>query len=148
MSEIVIDSCSDDWVPVGNVGVDMLPAWFVAGTVGSTPSLTIEAAFNGTRVVVIAVHVAGNVTPRSLVYLRLAEVVHSACKKLASRAPALDALPNIDQLARVAAIYALEYATWGNPRDAVASAFEMPRSTANRWIKKAAEAYSLTRRGA
>ena len=32
---------------------------------------------------------------------------------------------------------------WGKPRQAIMSAFELPRSTANHWIRKAREKYGL-----
>lgn len=41
----------------------------------------------------------------------------------------------------LASIYAFEHAAWGNPRQAVMGFWDLPRATANRWIRKARQLY-------
>lgn len=51
--------------------------------------------------------------------------------------------PTDEELLTLAQIYWREYIAWRKPRQAVMSTFELPRSTANAWIRKAREKYGL-----
>jgi hypothetical protein len=48
-----------------------------------------------------------------------------------------------EELLTVAQVYWFEYISWGSPRRRIMEMFDIPRSTANRWIRRARELYPL-----
>lgn len=145
---------SGERVPVGPEG-DTLPRWFNA-TYRNTndPGLTLQlrCRFPGERVVVDEVTVTGRdgrtISPRDMATVELGRAVLLATAMFAE--PTLgaahlderpDRRPTKEELCHVAAVYAFRYAAWGNPREAVMTIWQIPRSTANRWIRKARELF-------
>lgn len=88
------------------------------------------------------------VTPEDMTLLQLGQVVHAVTMK-AMRGVAMrggrkhDGPPTDDELLMLARMYWQEYVAWGKPRQFVMSMFELPRSTANSWIRKARERHGL-----
>lgn len=138
---------------------DTLPARFTAQVDYTEHPLrvTFAASFDGTgRVKVSSVVVersdGESVTPEDMTGLQLAEVVGLAVRETIDHAPGVtarveigrpDGPPDEDDLRLLARLYWLSYVTWGQPRQAVMLAFDLPRTTANRWIRKAREHYAL-----
>ena len=84
--------------------------------------------------------------------MRLGELIEWAC--LTIYRGAVPAMPagyegktgrglTDDELRRLAAIYWFHHVIRGNPRQAVMNALGLPRTTANRWIRRAREMYGL-----
>jgi len=148
-------------VPFGPFG-DWLPSRFT-GTIWDYAErplrVTISASFDGTgRVKVDSVAVertdGESVTPEDMARLQLAAVVSSIVWDATVHGPGVIAgwgrdparagmPPSDDELRRLARMYWQEYVSWGNPRRQVMSWFDVPRSTANRWIRKARDLYGL-----
>ncbi|MFR9803152.1 hypothetical protein ACL02T_12715 [Pseudonocardia sp. RS010] len=110
--------------------------------------VALDCAFEGDRIEVRRFEMVGTprprpITPRDLAGVDLGRIVHRAGAKAATpqivmeRRPGRRATP--DELRRVAEAYATQYAIWGSPRQWVMEAWELPRSTANRWIRRARE---------
>lgn len=144
-------------VPYGPCG-DTLPARF-RGTVNYAARpvrVRLTAAFDGAeRVRVESVSVertdGNSVTPQDMARLQLAQVVGTCCFDATKHGPGVVAAggrkrsgpPSDDELRVLARMYWFEYVSWGSPRRAVMSRFELPRSTANYWIRRAGELYGL-----
>lgn len=89
------------------------------------------------------------ITPRDLTRVQLAEIVQLAGGALAQpghgahvgRRPGRKPTPH--ELKLLASVYWFHYVIWGSPRQAVMKLWDIPRSTANRWIRQAAELYPM-----
>jgi hypothetical protein len=150
------------FVPFGPGG-EALPERFTAFVADYREPLTVElaAAFDGLGPVtldVVAVHRNDglSVTPANVARLQIARAVHTAALHAMTFGPGLRYVagryrakrvaggpPAGDDLLLLARIYWAEYVSWGQPRQAVMAAFGVPRTTANRWIKRAAAEYRL-----
>lgn len=145
------------WVPYGPGG-DRLPARFAAVVDYAERPLRarIRASFDGVgRVHADVVSVertdGESITPEDMTDLVLASVMGSVVDKATKRGRGTYAgggrtesgPPTDAELLKLARMYWFEYISWGQPRRAVMSAFELPRSSANRWIRKARELYGL-----
>jgi hypothetical protein len=147
-----------DWaserIPVGPEG-DTLPRWFNAAYRNlEDPDLTLHlrCRFPGERVVVDEVTLKGangrTITPRDMATMEVGRAVLLAAGMFAEPGKGAchlddrpDRRPTKDELRHVAAIYAFSHASWGKPREAVMRVWQIPRSTANRWIRKARELF-------
>lgn len=155
----------DRWALVGDatasgprVGIgpenDTLPTSFSATYTNTEEPLELELScrWGGERVVVDEVVVRGRdgrpVTPRDMAAVELGRAVYLATAMFAE--PAQGALnsedrsnrrPTPDELRHLAAVYAMQFAAWGRPRQRVMEIWNLPRSTANSWIRKARELY-------
>jgi hypothetical protein len=145
-------------VPFGPAG-DTLPARFTAQVDYTEHPLrvTFRASFDGTgRVKVSSVVVdradGESVTPEDMTGLQLAQVVGIAVRDAIDYAPGVTSRvelfrqpggPSDDDLRLLARLYWLAYVTWGQPRRDIMLAFDLPRSTANHWIRKAREWHEL-----
>jgi hypothetical protein len=140
---------------------DRLPARFaaVADYTARPLRVVLDMSFDGTdRVKVDAVMVkrtdGQSVTPEDMTALQLAQVVRSVVEEATERGPGVFRRgeifgpertdgPSDEELRLLARMYWYEYVSWGTPRQAVMSGFNVPRSTANRWIRKARDRYGL-----
>lgn len=142
-------------IPIGTAG-DSLPSAFTAMITYPDDQLkvTLRASFAGDRVAVRSVTIEPTegietVAPRSLTRLQLASVVQAACLTLVKPGYGLPgdrkgaAQVIFDRVDRVAALYAYAYASWGDPRKAVATELGLPRTTVTRWIHRAAERHTI-----
>jgi hypothetical protein len=147
-------------LPFGPLG-DRLPARFTAQVDHPTypirMRLTLTYAGGTDRVRVESVTVertdGESVTPEDTTRLQLARVVNNAVYNEAAKRPGAgpfwgfgrshDGPPDDDELRLLARTYWLEYVSWGKPRQVIMAHFGLPRTTANRWIKKAAGLYGL-----
>jgi hypothetical protein len=147
-------------VPYGPGG-DRLPALFNAVVEYTERPLqvTIKATFDGVHKVhaqVVAVERTdgASVTPQDMAATQLGAVMASAVWA-ASRGPRGPVIgtearepgragPLTDnELLALARRYWFEFISWGKPRQTVMSVFDLPRSTANYWIRKARDKYGL-----
>jgi hypothetical protein len=140
---------------------DRLPARFaaVADYTGRPLRVLLEMSFDGTdRVKVDAVMVkrtdGQSVTPEDMTALQLAQVVRSVVEEATERGsgvfrrmeiigPERTDGPSDEELRLLARMYWYEYVSWGKPRQAIMLGFHVPRSTANRWIRRARDRYGL-----
>lgn len=144
-------------MPYGPAG-DVVPARFLAVVDYSEHPLrlAIRATFNGTDPVradaVTVERTDGeSVAPADMARLQLGAVMGTVVWKATNsgRGTAMqggrkhDGPPTDDELRTLARMYWFEHVSWGKPRQAVMSRFELPRSTANHWIRKAHERYGL-----
>lgn len=135
-------------VPFGPLG-DALPAAFTSAVDYTDPPLqmTLRCTFGGQRVAVESVQIertdGESLTPRDLVALELGAVVQIAAATVADPMrgaqvePRPDRRPTEDELVLVAGVYWFSHATWGNPRQRVMDTWDLTRTTANRWLRKA-----------
>lgn len=118
--------------------------------------LRISATFDGrnpvcARSVSLERTDGGCVTAEDMAGTRLAAVMGSVVAKATRRGqgpveqggrggsgPATD-----EELFVLARMYWFEFVSWGKPRQMVMNRFELPRSTANVWIRRARERYDL-----
>lgn len=147
-------------VPYGPAG-DTLPARFSAEIDYAERPIRvhIKASFDGVSRVraeqVTVARVNGeSVTPEDMASLQLAAVMaeivwhattHSQVGSVVSvsrvgRGP--DGASD-EELLTVARAYWSEYVSWGSPRRRIMEMFDIPRTTANRWIRRARELYPL-----
>lgn len=111
--------------------------------------LRLRCRFEGERVDVKEVSVRSrngrSITPRDLSAVELARAVYLLAEAELTPKRHLEQRPGRrgegEELRLVASIYAFEFAAWGNPRQAVMGLWDLPRATANRWIRKARELY-------
>lgn len=146
-------------VPFGPAD-DRLPARFVGVVEREDPpvKVSVTASFNGSdRVKVESVSVertdGESVTPADMARLKPAAVIRSIVYEAMQPGWArvwfdVNELkgtqrPKDDALRAVARLYWLEYVAWASPRQAIMHAADLPRSTANRWIRKARDLYGL-----
>lgn len=143
-----------EWIPFGPDG-DGLPAGFTATVDYSERPITVtlHITFAGDRVQVDPVTVRSKegqgVTPRDMANLQLGEVVQDAAR--AAVAPGHGAhvdprpgrKPTPDELRLVASVYWFHHVTWGEPRRAVMAVWDIPRATANRWLRRCRELYDM-----
>lgn len=144
-------------VPYGPAG-DRMPARFAA-TVDYTEHplrARIAASFDGTNrvkaeVVSIERTDGASVAPEDMTRLQLGQVMASIVWAATNHGRGTvyqggrqhDGPPTDDELLTFARMYWFHYVSWGKPRQAVMSAFELSRTTATRWIHKARERYEL-----
>jgi hypothetical protein len=149
-----------EWVTFGPSG-DQLPAEFqvLAEATDRPLRLLVAATFDGVhrvcaRSVLIERTDGESVAPEDLIGTQLATVMVNAIRNRAIRyggkggilmkgGRLADGPPSDDELCLLARMYWLEHVAWGKPRQAAMSAFELPRSTANAWIRKARDRYGL-----
>ncbi|WP_141281319.1 hypothetical protein [Pseudonocardia hydrocarbonoxydans] len=139
-------------VPVAPWAETRLPAAFrvTFRQAGQPFEVAIDCAFSGGRIEVHKFEMVGTpaprpITPRDLAGVDLGHVVHRAGTKVAEPQVEMEHRPGRratpDELRLVAEAYATQHAIWGNPRQWVMTAWDLPRSTANRWIRRARELY-------
>lgn len=146
-------------VPFGPAD-DLLPARFTGVVERTDPpvKVSVTASFDGSdRVKVESVSVertdGESITPADMARLKPAAVIHFIVFEAMQPGwvPVYEAVgglkgtqrPKDDALRSVARLYWVEYVSWGEPRQAVMNAADLPRSTANRWIRKARDLYGL-----
>jgi hypothetical protein len=146
-------------VPFGPFG-DRLPARFdvLAEAVDRPLRMRVEATFDGTdRVCARSVRLeridGRSICPEDMVGTQLATVMHNAVWTEAMKyvrgggvyqaGRSQTGPPTEKELRTLARMYWFVYVGWGKPRQYVMSAFELPRSTANAWIRKARDKYGL-----
>jgi hypothetical protein len=141
---------------------DRLPARFTAQVdhPAHPMRMRLSMSFDGTeRVKVESVTVertdGQSMTPEDMTRLQLARVVNNAVLNEAVKHPGSGGAwwgvgrdrpagpPTDDELRLLARMYWHEFVSWGKPRQAVMAAFDLPRSTANHWIRKARERHEL-----
>lgn len=115
--------------------------------------VTVSASFDGTdRVKVEQVSVlrtdGESVTPEDMTLLQLGQVVHAVTVKAMTGAAWAGGRkrtgpPSDDEILLLARMYWQEHVAWGKPRQFVMGMFEIPRTTATRWIHKARERHGL-----
>lgn len=142
---------------------DTLPAKFTAAVeyVEHPLQALITASFDGAeRVKVESVMVertdAASVAPEDMTRLQLAQVMGSVVWEASNSGRGAlyqggrrhAGPPDDQELLTLARMYWFEYVSWGKPRQAVMSAFEVSRMTANRWIRQARDRYGLPGRHA
>lgn len=116
----------------------------------------IDATFDGTRRVqahVVAVDRpdGASVTPQDMAATQLGAVMSSIVWAATRHGRGTvmqsgrdtDGPLSDDELLTLARMYWFEFVSWGRPRQAVMDRFDLPRSTANYWIRKARERYGL-----
>lgn len=136
----------------------MLPSRFLAVVDYAEHPLrvSVRATFNGTdplRAELVSVERTDgeSVAPADMARLQLGAVLGTVVDQATRYGPGKlfqygrkhDGPPTEDELLTLARMYWFEYVSWGKPRQAIMSAFELPRSTANHWIRKARERYTL-----
>lgn len=134
---------------------DALPAAFSA-TVDHPErpiTVTLDLTFTGDRVRVDTVNMQGKegqgVTPRDMVNAQLGKIVQEAARAVVSPglgahvAPRPGRKPTPDELRLVASVYWFHHVTWGEPRRAVMTLWDIPRATANRWLRRCRELYDM-----
>lgn len=130
-----------------------LPRTF-EGTVnyGDQPfEVEISATFDGNRVraQVIGIKREDGVTPRDLATIELGRVIESVTAGAVrpddgahvGRRPGRR--PTDEELRLVADVYWYHHVTGGNPRQAVMTLWDLPRSTANGWLRRARDLYDF-----
>lgn len=143
-----------EWIPFGPEG-DELPAAFTATVDYSERPVTVTLGltFAGERVRVATVTVQGKdgqgVTPRDMANLQLGEVVQDAVRPMVNPGhgrgvrPRPGQKPTPDELRLVASVYWFHHVAWGDPRRAVMVLWDIPRATANRWLRRCRELYDM-----
>lgn len=138
---------------LGPFDQDWLPDRFFAVAVDEQGGWRVDmnGTFDGSRISVPALSLSrpGGVRPGDLTALQLPEIVRLAAESLGTvdvashvgRRP--NRKPQGEELQLVAAVYAWTFATWGNPRAAVADVWDLKPATASYWISKAREIYAF-----
>lgn len=145
-------------IPYGPAG-DQLPARFsaVVDPADRPLRVSVEATFDGIhRVhaerVCIERTDGASVEPETLSAVRLATVMSTvvfaatqhAAGTVARGGRTRSGPPTDEELKELARMYWSEWVSWGQPRQAIMSSFgDLPRSTANRWIRLARDRYGL-----
>jgi len=133
-------------------GRDSLPKSFGACItfMQSGARAELSGRFDGQRIVVTQLGLyCESVTPRLLSGLTLSSVVHDVGDRLLKYGlfGRINERPRpggaIHELCAIATLYWREYATWGNPTQAVAKAWNAPKPTTNRWLQQAHQLYPL-----
>lgn len=133
-------------------GHETLPEQFeVTGTRDARGlEVRLTGCFDGGRIEVTQVALrSASLSPRDLAAIQLAGLIHQAAMQMLEFGP-LGPLGDRrgeklsdDELRRVATLYVRQCATWGYPRQAVMETWNLPRATANYWIRRARQIYSL-----
>ena len=131
-----------------------LPERFVSTLDHSSEALRLTldcAPAKGAPVVVSELTLTGHdgrsISPRDLSAVELGRAVYlvTEARLLPEAARHLDRRPgrgmSADELRLLAAVYAVQVAAWGKPRQAVMGLWGLPSATASRWIRKARELY-------
>lgn len=136
----------------------MLPERFAAEVIyaGRPLRVRIDCRFDGTtrvRAQVVAVDRTDgeSVTPEDMAATNLGAVMGSvvwdATRKgkgtVVQGGRSRTGPPTDEELLTLARMYWFEFVSWGKPRQKIMDAFELPRSTANYWIRKARDRYAL-----
>jgi hypothetical protein len=142
-------------LPIGP-GRERLPSTFAAQLNHSAEPLVLNLSCRyrgiGHRVEVEQVTVTARedrtIAPRDLSSVELARAVSlvaAAVVKPAKNIVRMDRRPGRrptpDELRLVAEVYSWHYVSWGAPARAVMAIWEIPRSTANRWLRTAREMF-------
>lgn len=147
-------SVDGERVPFGPLDDSLPKSWTAHVAYSDSPlELELSARFDGRRVVIDRVTVirpdGAGVNPEDLVALQLGQVVQHVAEGAVSpghgahvgRRPGRR--PTDEELKLVAAVYWFHHVTWGAPRQAVMALWDIPRSTANRWLRRARELYPM-----
>lgn len=141
-------------VPFGPLGDSLPKSWTSHVTYSDSPlELELSARFDGQRVVIDRVTVVRpdgmGVNPEDLIALQLGQVIRQAAEGAVSPGHGANVnrrpgqRPTPEELKLVAAVYWFHHVTWGAPRQAVMALWDLPRSTANRWLRTARELYVM-----
>lgn len=115
--------------------------------------VTISASFDGRKVIAKVVGIertdGAGVTPRDLTMVELGAAIADVTMGAVSpddgahvgRRPGRR--PTDEELQLVADVYWYHHVTGGNPRQAVMTLWDLPRSTANGWLRRARELYDF-----
>lgn len=138
---------------------DTLPARFTAEVdyVERPLRVHIKASFDGVSRVradeVSVTRVNGeSVTPEDMASLQLGAVMaavvwHATTQSQVASVVSINRREpdgaDDEELLTVARAYWFEYVSWGSPRRRIMEMFDIPRTTANRWIRRARELYPL-----
>lgn len=140
-------------VPLGPYERDWLPDRFTATAVDERAGWRVElmGTFDGAKIAVPTLSLSRSlgIKPGDLTALALPEIVRFAAESLGTvdeashvaRRP--DRKPQGEELKLVAAVYCWNYATWGQPRQAVMRHWDLKPATANYWITQAAKVHSI-----
>lgn len=138
---------------VGPFRTDTLPEHYEAEASADGLQVRCKIRFDGERLAVEEITVTrtdgGSVTPRELSRIQLGEIVRGSAEELGTAQNAAHVgrrpgrKPTEEELALVAAVYCWNYATWGEPRQAVRRHWDLPSATASYWINKAATLHRL-----
>jgi hypothetical protein len=152
------DEGRETWVPYGPAGDRMPAAFEVTVAYADQPlRMQITATFDGAskvraRVVSLERTDGESVTAEDMASTRLASVMGTVVLKATKHAPgtilrggarSASGPPTDEELLTLARIYWYEFVSWGKPRQAIMSAFDLPRSTASVWIRRARDKYDL-----
>lgn len=141
-------------LPIGP-GPDRLPSAFTAKLDHSAEPFVLDLSCKyrglGSRIEVDQVTVTARegrtITPRDLSAVQLARAVALVATQVVKPGAVvhmdrrLGRRPTADELRLVAEVYSWHYVSWGAPARAVMDLWEIPRSTANRWLRSAREMY-------
>ncbi|GLZ10268.1 hypothetical protein Acsp04_05030 [Actinomadura sp. NBRC 104425] len=142
------------YISFGPLG-DKLPSAFTATVdYAERPvTMTVHVTFDGRRArvdkLIIESKNGREVTPRDVAGLQLGEVVRDATRARITPGAGLavdrrpDRRPTPDELQLVAGVYWAHYVMWGDPRRAVMAIWDIPRATANRWLRRCRELYDM-----
>lgn len=124
-----------------------------AGQADSPLKVTIRATFDGQRVSAMLVGIertdGTGVTPRDLTMVELGAAIEAVTAGAVSPdhgahiAPRPGRRPTPDELELVADAYWYHHVIGGNPRQAVMDIWDLPKSTANGWLRKAKALYQF-----
>lgn len=141
-------------VPFGPLR-DALPASFTREIeyADSPIRVIVRASFDGQQVAVRSVEVHGRdehaVTPRDVAGLELGAVVRNVAEAITDPGDGAHVdhrpgrKPTDEELQLVAAVYWFHHVIGGEPRRAVMAHWDLPRSTANRWITRCRERFDM-----
>jgi hypothetical protein len=141
-------------LPIGP-GPDTLPSAFTAELDHSAEPFVLGLSCKyrgiGSRVEVDQVTVTARqgrtIAPRDLSSIELARAVYLVAQDVVEPRSAVQMdrrpgrRPTPDELRLVAEVYSWHYVAWGAPARAVMAIWEIPRSTANRWLRTAREMF-------
>jgi hypothetical protein len=144
----------DERLPIGP-GSEQLPSTFSAQLDHSAEPLMLSLSCRyrgiGHRVEVEEVTVTARgdrtIAPRDLSSIELARAVSLVAAAVVKPADAVfmgrrpGRRPTPDELRLVAEVYSWHWVSWGAPARAVMAIWEIPRSTANRWLRTAREMF-------
>jgi hypothetical protein len=141
-------------LPIGP-GPDALPSVFTAELDHSAEPFVLGVSCKyrgiGSRIEVDQVTVTARegrmITPRDLSAVQLARAVSLVAAAVVTPGEAVHVdrrpsrRPTPDELRLVAEVYSWHFVSWGAPARAVMDVWEIPRSTANRWLRTAREMF-------
>lgn len=120
--------------------------------------LTVGCEFNGDKIIIRQLTLAGEeVTPRALTQLGLPRVIAEIAaevipdgyrwsvftEELGTMKTARTGGPSDEMLLKIAQYYWYDHITWSKPRANIMTFWDVSRTTANEWIRKAAKLYPM-----